>query len=119
MLTKKVIEFVQIRGETNKITRILSKRREVIKKYGAKVGMKVMQRISEFTAAESLQDISRLPPQRLHLLEGNLKGYWAVDVSPNWRLVFRGTTDNEIDTVEKNEVKIIWIKEIVDYHEHK
>ena len=25
----------------------------------------------------------------LHPLKGNLKGYWAVSVSGNWRLIFR------------------------------
>jgi len=30
-----------------------------------------------------------LPGLRLHPLKGQLKGAWAVDVSGNWRVVFR------------------------------
>ena len=30
-----------------------------------------------------------LPGLRLHQMTGNLEGYWAVDVSGNWRVVFR------------------------------
>jgi proteic killer suppression protein len=30
-----------------------------------------------------------LPRYRLHSLRGDLKGYWAVTVRANWRIVFR------------------------------
>lgn len=30
-----------------------------------------------------------LPGLRLHKLEGEYAGFWAVDVSGNWRLIFR------------------------------
>lgn len=30
-----------------------------------------------------------LPGLRLHALNGDLKGFWAVTVSGNWRVVFR------------------------------
>ena len=30
-----------------------------------------------------------LPGLRLHSLSGNYDGYWSVDVSGNWRIIFR------------------------------
>ncbi len=30
-----------------------------------------------------------LPGYRLHPLKGNLKGFWSISISGNWRLVFR------------------------------
>lgn len=30
-----------------------------------------------------------LPGLRLHELTGSLKGFWAVEVSGNWRVIFR------------------------------
>ena len=30
-----------------------------------------------------------LPGYRLHPLKGDLKGYWSVSISGNWRIVFR------------------------------
>lgn len=30
-----------------------------------------------------------LPGFRLHLLKGNLKGFWSVTLSANWRIIFR------------------------------
>ncbi|MCX2694479.1 type II toxin-antitoxin system RelE/ParE family toxin [Pseudomonas sp. DCB_CB] len=43
----------------------------------------------------TLLDVASAPGQmdhpgyRLHPLKGELAGYWAVDVSGNWRLIFR------------------------------
>jgi proteic killer suppression protein len=41
---------------------------------------------------------------RLHPLVGELKGFWAVSVSGNWRLVFRFEGENATDV------------DLVDYH---
>ena len=38
--------------------------------------------------ASAPQDID-LPGLRLHSLKGDRKGYWAVTVRANWRIVFR------------------------------
>ena len=42
------------------------------------------------------------PGWRLHPLKGNYKGYYAVDVSGNWRLVFRfeGADTTDIDLLD-------------------
>lgn len=39
-------------------------------------------------SAFELGDLA-LPGLKLHPLKGDLKGYWSVEVSGNWRLVFR------------------------------
>ena len=45
-----------------------------------------------------------LPGLRLHSLKGRLKGAWAVDVSGNWRVVFRFEGKEAVDV------------DYVDYH---
>jgi len=45
-----------------------------------------------------------LPGLRLHPLKGPLKGAWAVDVSGNWRVVFRFEGKDAVDV------------DYVDYH---
>jgi proteic killer suppression protein len=39
---------------------------------------------------------------RLHPLKGRLKGYWAVTVRANWRIVFRFANghDHDVDLVD-------------------
>ena len=43
------------------------------------------------TALEAAEKINhmRIPAFQLHKLTGNLKGYWSVWVSGNWRVIFR------------------------------
>lgn len=45
-----------------------------------------------------------LPGYRLHPLKGNLKGFWSIAVSANWRITFR-FEDGDIYDVD-----------LVDYH---
>ena len=45
-----------------------------------------------------------LPRYHLHPLKGNLKGYWAVTVRANWRIIFRFEDGHAVDV------------ELLDYH---
>ncbi len=45
-----------------------------------------------------------LPGFGLHWLKGKLKGFWAVSVSGNWRIVFRFENGNAYDV------------DLIDYH---
>lgn len=43
--------------------------------------------LGRLDAASGPQDMN-LPGWKLHPLKGDLKGFWAVSVDENWRLVF-------------------------------
>lgn len=45
-----------------------------------------------------------LPGFRLHLLKGDLAGFWAVTVQANWRIVFRFEDGHAYDV------------DLIDYH---
>ena len=45
-----------------------------------------------------------LPGYRLHPLKGDLKGYWSISISGNWRLIFRFEDGDAYDV------------DLVDYH---
>ena len=45
-----------------------------------------------------------LPGYRLHPLKGDLKGYWSIAISGNWRIIFRFEDGNAFDV------------DLVDYH---
>jgi len=45
-----------------------------------------------------------LPGYRLHPLKGDLKGYWSISISGNWRLIFRFEEGDAYDV------------DLVDYH---
>ena len=44
--------------------------------------------LADLDAAPTIEHMRR-PGYRLHLLTGNLKEFYAVDVSGNWRITFR------------------------------
>jgi len=50
------------------------------------------------------QDVGLFPGWRLHALKGNLKGFWSVSVSGNWRIVFRFAKGDAFDV------------DLIDYH---
>ena len=39
--------------------------------------------------AARIDDMSWYPGWRLHPLKGDLRGFWSVSVSGNWRVIFR------------------------------
>ncbi len=39
--------------------------------------------------AQNLEQAGRFPGWKLHPLKGNLKGYWSLTVTGNWRVIFR------------------------------
>jgi proteic killer suppression protein len=59
--------------------------------------------LTALEAAESLDGLNR-PSFRLHALKGQLKGFWAVTVRANWRIIFRFANGKASDV------------DLVDYH---
>lgn len=53
--------------------------------------------------ANVIEDMNR-PSFRLHPLKGKLKGFWAVTVRANWRIIFRFADETATDI------------DLVDYH---
>jgi proteic killer suppression protein len=49
---------------------------------------KIRDRLTFLHSAITIEDMD-IPGYRLHELKGKLKGFWAIDVSKNWRIVFR------------------------------
>jgi proteic killer suppression protein len=45
-----------------------------------------------------------LPGYRLHPLKGDMKGFWSISVSANWRIIFRFEGADAFDV------------ELIDYH---
>lgn len=54
----------------------------------AKMIPRIREILSILEAAESLREAD-IPGYRLHPLAGDLKGFWSVRVTGNWRIIFR------------------------------
>ena len=44
--------------------------------------------LADLNAAKTPPDLD-LPGYRLHRLKGNMKGFWSIRISGNWRIIFR------------------------------
>jgi proteic killer suppression protein len=59
---------------------------------------RILARLDEADGPDKMD----LPGFRLHPLKGELKGFWAVSVSGNWRIIFRfeGGDAHDVDLVD-------------------
>ena len=56
--------------------------------------------LADLDAADTPQDLGR-PGYGLHPLKGDLKGFWSVKVTSNWRVIFRFDEEpRDVDLVD-------------------
>ena len=63
-----------------------------------------LQRILARLDSSSKPEDMSVPGFRLHPLKGDMKGFWAVTVRANWRVIFRFDGEDALDV------------DLVDYH---
>lgn len=90
--------------------------KELVKKYGVDVAKRLPQRIKELEAFNSLNDIPTFPPFRRHKLSGNREGEFAINITNQYRLIFR-QKDNNIIIEDLREIKEIEIMEVSKHYE--
>lgn len=90
--------------------------KELVKKYGVEVAKKLPKRIKELKAFNSLYDVPIFPPHRRHKLNGDLNGYFAVNITGQYRLIFK-QKDNNIIIEDLREIREIEIMEVSKHYE--
>lgn len=65
--------------------------------------LKIRMILTLLDNAADIQDMN-FPGSDLHLLKGNLAGFWAVKINGNYRLIFRFENENAFDV------------DYIDYH---
>ena len=102
------------------LQKVCNSQKEMHRKFGQKVAGRLAQRLSELKAAESLAEISHLPPARLHELGHDRQGQFAVDLAQPKRLIFK-PDHNPVPLkadggLDKEKITRLRIVEILDYH---
>jgi proteic killer suppression protein len=68
---------------------------------------KIVRLLTIIDALEQVpDDLKDLPFLRPHPLKGDLKGFWAITVTGNWRIIFK------FDSTSKEAFDI----DLIDYH---
>jgi proteic killer suppression protein len=104
----------------NKLRRSCEEKREGVRAWGSQIAAKVLQRMGELAAAETLADLYLIPAAGCHQLKGDRCHRFAVNLKHPFRLVFEPEGE-KTDFMEGNEVnreKVTSVKvlEVVDYH---
>jgi len=89
-----------------------------IRKTWPNLAEKIKNRIAALRAAETLNDVSTLPPLRCHLLTGDKTGCFAVNIDEKYRLVFKPLEYDEAPSggIDKKTVKKITVLGVTNYH---
>ncbi len=105
---------------TRKLQKVCNNTKLSKKELGHEMARKLQQRLMELKAAPCLDDISRVPPPRCHLMTGNRDGQLSIDLKHPYRLYFipandpiPKTKDGGLDWCKVTEIEII---EIFDPH---
>ena len=104
---------MKIYYSSKKLEKILTNQRQIRKEYGFCYS-KLINRLSELEAANSLIDIPIYPPPRRHKLSGDRKTCWGIDCSKNYRIVVE--PQGEYDIEDLSTISAITIIRIEDYH---
>ena len=107
---------MELRFKTKKLKKQCEVPAEAQKKYGSLIGDKLTQRVSELYAANSLNDIAKIPAARLHKLEGVRKNEYAIDLIHPFRLIITPVLEDDADITNLSSIRIVRIEEVTDYH---
>lgn len=106
--------------KTSKLEKNCNNYQAAVRAWGEPMARKLVQRLNEFRAADTLSVISHLPPPRLHKLDGRRGDEYAVDLVHPARLIFRIHQEPIplcLDGgVDRSKVTSIMIVEVEDYH---
>jgi proteic killer suppression protein len=102
-------------------TEYLNDDKEVNRKHGFENAKRIIKCLHQIRASNNLADLKSVPRFRCHLLRGNFKGCFALDIKHPFRMVIKPAHDpvplkdnNEIDVAKVTKVELIFIG---DYHD--
>lgn len=112
---------MQVAYKTKKLEKQSETLKSLTKALGPECAKKFARRISEFAAAECLEDLRNLPGPRIHELTGDRKGEFSADLKHPLRLISTPSNDpeprKEDGGWEWSGITLIEIQEIADTHD--
>ncbi len=109
---------MQIDYENPKVEKIFNDFNEMKKKIGNDLVIIIKKRLNQLSAAEDFSSYLSLRLGKPHPLDHDLKGYFAISLTGNIRLIVRPDTTS-LDKDKLKECKTVYIKGVVDYHGKK
>ena len=98
---------MEVSCSTKKLAKLLNCQKEVLRAYGPENGKRLITRLADIAAAETLADLSRLPQARLHEHKANNDEQISVDVKHPYRLML---APDHPDTPRKPDGGLDWAR---------
>jgi plasmid maintenance system killer protein len=112
--------MMEISFSSRKIEKLCNSTKEMRAKLGDRCAKVVQQRLAEMKAADTLEDLGKVPGARCHELKADRKGQLAVYLVHPKRLVFvpdhnpvPSKSDGGLDWAQ---VTRVLVTDVVDYH---
>ena len=111
---------MEVRFKKSKMAKACSSDAEARKKWGDPMARRLQQRLMELVAADTLADISHLPPARYHEEIGDRAGQISVDLVHPFRLIFEPDHDpvprKPDGGLDRGSVTRVLVLEVCDPH---
>ncbi len=111
---------MEVRFATRSMQKACSSEKEMRRKWGLALARKLQQRLAELAAADSLDDISHLPPARCHELQADRAGQLSIDLVHPHRLILEPDEDpiprKDDGGLDWKQVTKIVVLEVCDTH---
>lgn len=79
-----------------------------IRRWGAAVARKYVQRVNDLYAVNTIDDLFRIPPLRFHALTGPRRGQYALSLSERMRLIVTFTGKGSVTA---------WVEEVSKHYD--
>lgn len=79
---------MEITFKTKKLETLCENRKKGVSKFNPQVYVKIVQRLNEIGACENMKQLYSLPNLKLHMLKGNYKDHFAINVNNKVRIIF-------------------------------
>ncbi len=99
---------MEVLFRTRKLEKEYGDHQRADKAYGSDVARRYIGRINIIKEALDIEELKRLPGLRCHELKGDRRGFWAVNLTGRYRLIF---------TLEGNRLEIVRIEEVSKHYD--
>lgn len=108
---------IEITYKSAKLKKLCEDDKKLIAQFGAVNARKIVRRLNEIEAADSLGMLVQFKIGRCHPLKGDRQGQFALDVEQPLRLIIEPILECGAKWEEWPSVRKIRVLEVTDYHE--
>lgn len=98
---------MQVNFRTKQLQRCYESHAAATRRWGATVARRYVQRINDLYAAETIEDLYRIPPLRFHPLKGDRQAQYALSLTDRIRLIV---------SVAGKTTPTVWVEEVSKHY---